>query len=315
MRTFSVLIFTFSLVCAVRGETEHKNQATHAKASQHAPTHPGEHPGGHHGEHPGGHHGEHPGGHPGHPGPPAGVPPEGPGTAPAGNAAAKPAAPAPPAPVYHYNFRTPSGLIGIDFAKPLTSEEQSAIAEKVGEGQPEGPQVRPGVASTTAKVHPFPSQHFDLPNKLAPGIENVKFQPGGHIPECEKWRDSRYDVFRKYTATWHDADWWRNHHPRIVFVLGGWYYWQAGYWYPAWGYESQAVYPYDGPIYAFNDLSPDQVVANVQAALQSLGYYRGPINGLLSPATREALANYQRDQGLYATSAIDEPTLAALGMT
>ena len=73
-------------------------------------------------------------------------------------------------------------------------------------------------------------------------------------------------------------------------------------------------YPYDGPIYAYSGLAPDQVVANVQAALQALGYYDGPINGLLSPATREALANYQRDQGLYATSAIDEATLAALGM-
>jgi len=71
---------------------------------------------------------------------------------------------------------------------------------------------------------------------------------------------------------------------------------------------------YDGPIYAFNNLEPDQVVANVQAALQQLGYYHGPINGVLDPATREALANYQRDQGLYTTSAIDEPTLAALGM-
>ena len=53
---------------------------------------------------------------------------------------------------------------------------------------------------------------------------------------------------------------------------------------------------------------------NVQAALQALGDYHGPIDGLLSLATREALANYQRDQGLYATSAIDEATLAALGM-
>jgi len=61
-------------------------------------------------------------------------------------------------------------------------------------------------------------------------------------------------------------------------------------------------------------LAPDQVVANVQAALQELGYYQGPINGLLDPATGAALANYQRDNGLNITSAIDEPTLAALGI-
>jgi hypothetical protein len=290
-----------------------------------------------------------------------------PAAAPPGNAAVKAAASAPPVPVYHYNFPTKSGLIGRDFAKPLTPEEQSAIAREVekgqpegnkaapgghqydngvyhynfpaksgligrdftrpltpqeqssiareiANGQPEGTQVRPGVASTRAKVNALASRHFDLPKVPRPGMENVKFQSGRHIPECEKWRDSRYNAFRNYTATWHDADWWRGHHSRVVFVLGGWYYWHANYWYPAWGYQPEAVYGYDGPIYAFNNLEPDQVVANVQAALQELGYYHGPIDGVLGAATSEAIANYQRDHGLYMTSAIDEPTLAALGM-
>jgi hypothetical protein len=171
-----------------------------------------------------------------------------------------------------------------------------------------------GAVGSHTGVHPFPSRHFDLPNTPGSRIKNVKFQPGSHIPECEKWRDSRYNTFRNYTATWHDAGWWRSHHSRIVFVLGGWYYWHASYWFPAWGYHSDAVYAYDGPIYAYNDLAPDQVVANVQATLQELGYYHGPINGYLDSATGAAIANYQRDHGLYTTSAIDEPTLVALGM-
>jgi hypothetical protein len=171
--------------------------------------------------------------------------------------------------------------------------------------------------STTAShagVQPFPSRHFDLPDTSATESAHVKFQAGSHIPRCEEWGDSRYHVFQKYTAAWHDQHWWRSHYPRVVFVLGGWYYCHANYWYPAWGYSSDAVYAYDGPIYAFNDLAPDQVVANVQGTLQQLGYYNGPINGVLDEATRDAIANYQRDHGLYATSAIDEPTLASLGM-
>ena len=36
---------------------------------------------------------------------------------------------------------------------------------------------------------------------------------------------------------------------------------------------------------------------------------------ILAPITRAALADYQRDQGLYTTAAIDEPTLDALGLT
>jgi peptidoglycan hydrolase-like protein with peptidoglycan-binding domain len=56
------------------------------------------------------------------------------------------------------------------------------------------------------------------------------------------------------------------------------------------------------------------VIANVHATLQQQGYYRGEVDGQLGPLTRAALANYQRDHGLYMTSAIDQPTLESLGM-
>jgi len=56
------------------------------------------------------------------------------------------------------------------------------------------------------------------------------------------------------------------------------------------------------------------MIANVQATLQQEGYYHGEVDGMLGPFTRSALANYQRDHGLYVTSAIDRPTLESLGM-
>lgn len=135
------------------------------------------------------------------------------------------------------------------------------------------------------------------------------------------WRGQRfngqnYAAFRNYHREWHNRDWWRSHHTRIIFVSGGWYYWDTGYWYPAWGYDPYAdYYPYDGPIYGYNDLSPDQVIENVQLQLQRDGYYAGPIDGVLGPMTRQALAAFQADRGLAVTSAVDEPTLATLGLT
>src|SRR6266568_9061692 len=75
-----------------------------------------------------------------------------------------------------------------------------------------------------------------------------------------------------------------------------------------------AYYPYDGPIYAYNNLPPNQVIGNVQLALQQQGYYHGEVDGLLGPLTRAAIADYQRDHRLYVTSAIDQPTLQSLGM-
>jgi hypothetical protein len=115
----------------------------------------------------------------------------------------------------------------------------------------------------------------------------------------------------------HDHNWWRRHygHTRFVLFGGGYYYWDAGYWYPAYGYSPiYNTYAYDGPIYGYNDLAPGQVLENVQLALRDLGYYRGPIDGLIGPQTRAALAAFQRDNGLVETAAVDEPTLVTLGL-
>jgi len=49
-------------------------------------------------------------------------------------------------------------------------------------------------------------------------------------------------------------------------------------------------------------------------ALQQAGYYTEAITGSLDVQTRAALANYQRDQGLPVTGAIDQPTVQALGL-
>ena len=336
MRTFFVLICSLALVCAARGEKEHKKATTKSQTSEHAPTKTSQHVATHSEHAAGGNanvqHAQAPqhvvpsGGHP------TGIP--------SGGHAAQIGQPGHRQP---QGGRPQTATAVQPAARPLTKEQQQEVnaqdqgfrsAEQYRKWKETGRVERPGGVATSGVpagehgmtaagsgavgshkgVHPLPSRHFDLPNTRVSGIQHVKFQPGSHIPECERWRDSRYNVFRNYTATWHDADWWRSHHSRIVFVLGGWYYWHAGYWFPAWGYNSEAAYVYDGPIYAYNDLAPDQAVANVQAALQGLGYYHGPINGYLDSATRAAIANYQRDRGLYITSAIDEPTLASLGM-
>jgi len=132
----------------------------------------------------------------------------------------------------------------------------------------------------------------------------------------ERFSGSNYAAFRNYRRTWHDRDWWHHHHSHVTFVLGGWWYWDAGYWYPAWGYDRYSYYPYDGPIYTgYATLRPDQVVVNVQAQLQRDGYYPGPIDGDLGPMTRQAIAAFQADHGLAITSTIDEPTLSELGVS
>ena len=196
-----------------------------------------------------------------------------------------------------------------------------AYQGKKGQTQMGAYQGQTGKVAKGGKVtgagKPFKPQHFNLPTKTTPTkITAVNFQQGRHIQRSQNWQGSKYQVFRNYKSEWHDQGWWRSHYNnRVVFVYGGWYAWDAGYWKPAWGYAPNAYYAYDGPIYGYNNLPPDQVIANVQSALQQHGYYQGEVDGLLGPQTRAAIADYQRATGLPETASVDQPTLESLGMS
>ena len=58
--------------------------------------------------------------------------------------------------------------------------------------------------------------------------------------------------------------------------------------------------------------SPDLVTA--QRALNQLGYYQGPTDGVASQALHLAIAAYQRDQSLPVTGQTDPATLAKLSV-
>jgi len=112
----------------------------------------------------------------------------------------------------------------------------------------------------------------------------------------------------------HDCNWWRNHCHTIILIGGGFYAWDLGYWYPAYGYDSyNSNYAYDGPIYGYDGLPPDQIIANVQYALQQLGYCAEAADGVLGPVTRAAIEDYQVENNLPVTGAIDRPLLVSLG--
>src|SRR5882724_8531285 len=210
-------------------------------------------------------------------------------------------------------YKPPGGAKGVATGKP------AKVGKVTGAGKP----AHATTATTAGKLtatgkatgKPFKAQHYNLPTKTRPTkVAAVNFQQGRHIQGSQNWQGSRYTVFRNYSSQWHDRNWWSGHYNRVVFVYGGWYAWNAVYWIPAWGYAPNAYYAYDGPIYGYNGLPPDQVTANVQSALQQQGYYHGEVDGLLGPLTRAAVADYQRDHGLYTTSTIDQPTLESLGI-
>jgi hypothetical protein len=168
------------------------------------------------------------------------------------------------------------------------------------------------------KVQQIKAQHASFRAQPKPQqVPAVTYNQNYRIQGSESWQGPQYEVFRAYRPEWHDEGWYRSRYPRVELIGGGYYYWNSGYWYPAWGYSPSAqYYAYDGPIYVGQRAQPpDQVIADVQAELQEMGYYKGEVDGLLGPLTREALTAYQADQGLATTAAIDEPTLDSLGMS
>jgi len=185
--------------------------------------------------------------------------------------------------------------------------QQTARAKGTGAAKKPDPQ----------KVQQIKTQHANFRAQPKPQqVPAVSFNQSYRIQGSEQWQGPQYEVFRSYRPEWRDQGWYRSRYNRVELIGGGYYYFNNGYWYPAWGYDpSAAYYAYDGPIYVGQRAEPpDKVIADVQAVLQEMGYYRGEVDGLLGPLTREALTAYQADQGLMTTAVIDEPTLDSLGM-
>jgi hypothetical protein len=116
---------------------------------------------------------------------------------------------------------------------------------------------------------------------------------------------------RGFHDRFHHRD-FRGDHDRFFIGTGtGFYdpswYWDYPYYDPYYGYD----YPYYG--YYEDDARDNSATAvAVQKELTKLGYYRGPIDGVVGPETRIAIRRFQSVDKLPLTGQIDNRTLKAL---
>jgi Putative peptidoglycan binding domain len=207
------------------------------------------------------------------------------------------------------NPAAPAGAAGAGAAPPAPAAGQQNAQANVG-AKAKKPEPQ--------KVQEIKAQHTNFHAQPKPQqVPAVTFNQNYRIEGSDRWQGQQYEVFRSYHPERHDQGWYRSHYNRVELIGGGYYFFNNGFWFPAWGYEPSAeYYAYDGPIYVGHHAEPpDKVIADVQGVLQEVGYYTGEVDGLLGPLTREALTAYQADNGLTQTAAIDEPTLDALGMS
>jgi hypothetical protein len=215
---------------------------------------------------------------------------------------------------------TPAAVATTPPTAAATSTPATAPATSAAPSVSQNPSTN--VAATkkpdVQKIQQIKQQHTSFRAQPKPErVPAVTFSANFRLPGSERWQGPQYEVYRSYHPERHDRGWYHSHYQRVELIAGGYYYFNSGYWYPAWGYSpSEEYYAYDAPIYVGKRAEPpDRVIADVQAALQEMGYYKGEVDGLLGPLTREALTGYQTDNGMAVTAVIDEPTLDSLGMS
>src|SRR5438874_4885155 len=143
-------------------------------------------------------------------------------------------------------------------SKPAASPAAApAAAGKAPSGQVAGQQNAQANTGAKAKkpapeqVQQIKSQHANFRAQPKPQqVPAVTYNQNYRIQGAERWQGPQYEVFRSYHPEWHDQGWYHSHYNRVELIGGGYYYWNNGYWYPAWGYSPSAqYYAYDGPIY------------------------------------------------------------------
>jgi hypothetical protein len=140
-------------------------------------------------------------------------------------------------------------------------------------------------------------------------------------------------IAERHDQNWH-RDWDRRHahffnHRFFVFIDGSWCGLDAGFfpwdYYPYYAYD---YYPYDYYPGYYADTEPyyynegvysntptvDPTVTVVQTQLTQSGYYNGPVDGIFSPLTRDAVANYQIAKHLDVSGSLSAQTLQSLGL-
>lgn len=188
----------------------------------------------------------------------------------------------------------------------VPTTEAKLTPREVTPDQPPAAAIRKGGERGGKWSHSDRSGRSTLDRQSAARLRDWRGKGDSVAAACAKHNDHRQHH--------HNRDWWRQHCNVIVLVGWGYWGWNAGWWYPAWGYNpAYSTYAFDEPVYGYQDLPPDQVIANVQGALQDLGYYLDEIDGVLGPTTRAALESYQQDYDLPVTGLIGPETLQSLG--
>jgi hypothetical protein len=181
---------------------------------------------------------------------------------------------------------------------------------------------------------------FRSPVRQAPSVTrpNLRGNNSGAARQAQTSGRPAFNRMMGHIAERHDQNWHRDwdrrhahfsHNRFFVFIDGFWCGLDAGFfpwdYYPYYAYD---YYPYDYYPGYYADTEPyyynegvysntptvDPAVTAVQTQLTQSGYYNGPVDGIFSPLTRDAVANYQIAKHLDVSGSLSAQTLQSLGL-
>jgi hypothetical protein len=140
-------------------------------------------------------------------------------------------------------------------------------------------------------------------NRVARDRDGDRNRDRSHFVTRHERHDHDWFVRNNYI---YDRDYWHSHHVHRYYndLLGVFIISPFG---PGYGYGSSYVDGYSD----YRSFDYETRIA-VQQALADLGYYNGPIDGMIGPGTRAAIENYQADNGLAPTGQINNPLMQSL---
>jgi len=235
-------------------------------------------------------------------------------------------------------------LLGATFLAAVPSLTQAAGSHNGGGGAPGGSKGgSPGFGG--GRGLGGSAFHGNMaPGRMAPGNWNHGNMAPGHMAPGNwnhgnwnhgNWNHGNWNHRNWAQGNWNHGNWHHHGHFRddegqfffsTGFGFSGWgypWYWDyPPYYYPyyyPYPYDYPYYYPYDDAYYGINgspsysyQTSAAGADTAVQIALWRRGYYRGPIDGVIGPASRAAIRSFQAGNRIPVTGTVDRSLLQAL---
>ncbi len=121
---------------------------------------------------------------------------------------------------------------------PAATERKTETSASTAANQPPRKRNAKARKPDPQVVQKVKTEHVNFKARPKPNkVPTVTYNESYRMTGAQQWQGSQYEVFRTYRPQRHDERWYRSRYPRVEIIAGGAYYFNNGFWFPAWGYN------------------------------------------------------------------------------